>query len=126
MSWDIEMEMKSLKKWKASGRGQTMMNGVTGPYKRGHDLMFLEGFREAKAIYENDWHYPNKDALFKLPENSDKLYLVYEYCTNSNHSKFGEYIPVVCSWDNNFQHWNNLTDTNHTISPVNVLKWTEV
>lgn len=53
-------ELKALHFWKDSGRGKTMMDGTIGHYSehpQAFDLMFLEGFRAAKAIYsDNAWH----------------------------------------------------------------------
>lgn len=45
-------ELDALHKWKAGGRGETMMS--TFEYKSSHDKMFIEGFREAEAYFEEE------------------------------------------------------------------------
>lgn len=44
--------LKALHEWKKGGRGETMMS--TFEYKSSHDKMFIEGFREAEAYFEEE------------------------------------------------------------------------
>lgn len=117
--------MKALHEWKKGGRGETMMS--TFEYKTSHDKMFIEGFREAEAYFEEEnvelrkrytdlfvqfnqligryeWHDLEIDPK-GLPEKSGWYWCKYET---------GEYGKVqYTGWDADFKDvvaWCNLPE----------------
>lgn len=59
----------------------------------------------------------------EIPTDEETLYLVYRYIWDVNLHNYGEYIPLVCKWSNDFNVFSPIASYLDSFNIKNCLKW---